>query len=56
MGSPQTQTSSYDDLYRLISAQASGGTQGNYGPETYSYSAVTGNLSGKAGVSYTYFA
>jgi hypothetical protein len=33
MGRAQTQTFAYDDLYRLTSAQASSGTDGNYGPD-----------------------
>ena len=54
MGSPQTQTFGYDDLDRLTSAQASGGTNGIYATETYTYTATTGNLYSKAGVTYTY--
>ncbi len=34
-GNTQTQTFTYDDLDRLISASAANGTQGNYGPEQY---------------------
>jgi RHS repeat-associated protein len=54
MGSPQTQSFTYDALYRLTSAQASGGMFGNYGPESYTYDAGTGNLQTKAGVTYSY--
>ncbi len=54
MGSPQTQSFTYDALYRLISAQASGGADGNYGPETYGYNTATGNMASKAGLTYTY--
>ncbi len=54
MGSPQTQTFTYDNLDRLTSAQASGGTNGIYATETYTYTATTGNLYSKAGVTYTY--
>ena len=54
MGSPQTQTFGYDNLDRLTSAQASGGTNGIYATETYTYTASTGNLYSKAGVTYTY--
>jgi len=43
-------------LDRLTSAQASGGTGGTYGPETYAYDPATGNLASKAGVSYSYAA
>jgi hypothetical protein len=39
---------------RLTTAQASGGTGGIYGPETYTYDPTTGNLASKAGVSYSY--
>jgi len=54
MGSPQTQSFTYDALYRLTSAQASGGSMGNYSLESYDYSTTTGNLESKAGVIYTY--
>jgi RHS repeat-associated protein len=54
MGSPQTQTFTYDNLDRLTSAQATGGTNGNYTTESYSYNLTTGNLATKAGVTYTY--
>jgi hypothetical protein len=53
-GSPQTQAFGYDVIYRLISAQASGGNQGNYAQQNYTYDATTGNMASKAGVSYTY--
>jgi RHS repeat-associated protein len=62
MGSPQTQTFTYDSINRLLSAQATGGTNGNYS-ESYSYNANTGNpstgsgqaLSSKTGLgTYTY--
>jgi YD repeat-containing protein len=53
-GSPQTQSFQYDNLDRLTSAGASGGVRGNYGPESYTYDPVTGNLASKAGVAYTY--
>ena len=49
----QTQTFLYDDLQRLTSAVAAGGTNGTYN-ESYVYNSTTGNLSSKAGVSYTY--
>jgi len=54
MGNPQIQSLSYDSLNRLTSAAASGGSQGNYGPESYSYDLTTGNLVSKAGINYTY--
>ena len=55
MGTPQqTQTFVYDALNRLTSASATNGSQGNYGPELYSYEAATGNLISKAGAGYTY--
>ena len=54
MGSPQTQTFGYDNLDRLTSAQAIGGTNGNYASETYGYDPNTGNLQSKAGVTYYY--
>ncbi len=50
---PQTQTFTYDALNRLDSAVVTGGTSGLYS-ETYEYNPSTGNLSTKAGVSYTY--
>lgn len=50
---PQTQTFGYDSLNRLTSAVVTGGTDGLYN-ESYSYDANTGNLSAKAGVTYTY--
>ncbi|MBV6397148.1 MAG: hypothetical protein HFACDABA_02753 [Anaerolineales bacterium] len=51
----QTQTFTYDALDRLITAGATGDTsQGGYATETYGYDATTGNLSTKAGVTYTY--
>jgi YD repeat-containing protein len=53
-GGTQTQSFTYDALDRLLSAQASGGTQGNYALESYTYDPTSGNLSSKAGVSYTY--
>jgi RHS repeat-associated protein len=54
MGGPQTQSFGYDSLNRLTSAGASGGSQGNYGPESYNYDLTTGNLASKAGAGYTY--
>jgi RHS repeat-associated protein len=53
-GSPQTQTFTYDNLYRLTSAKAENGNLGNYGLESYNYNPTTGNLTSKAGVNYTY--
>ncbi len=53
-GGPQTQTFTYDALYRLTSAQVVGGLFGNYNLESYSCNATSGNLESKAGVSYTY--
>jgi len=53
-GGMQTQTFTYDNLNRLISAAASGGTGGTYNSETYDYSNSTGNLASKAGSSYAY--
>jgi RHS repeat-associated protein len=52
-GGTQTQTFTYDDLDRLYSAQASGGTEGAYAQEIYQYSTI-GNLTSKAGVVQTY--
>jgi len=50
----QVQHFAYDDLYRLVSADATGeAAQGGYS-ESYSYDALTGNLASKAGVSYAY--
>ncbi len=58
---PQTQSFAYDDLYRLLSAQASGGLNGvgDYDESTasslgYTYDPNTGNLASKAGLTYTY--
>jgi len=56
MGTEQTLTFTYDANDRLVSAQATGGGQGNYANQPYSYSSVTGNLSSKAGVTYSYLA
>jgi RHS repeat-associated protein len=53
LAGPQTQSFSYDELDRLISAQATGGSYGIYGPESYVYNTI-GNLTSKAGVSYGY--
>jgi len=52
-GGTQTQSFEYDDLDRLTSATASGGTQGLYS-EDYTYATATGNLSSKGGITYTY--
>jgi len=51
-GNPQIQTFTYDNLNRLLSAQASGGFggNGNYGAESYTYSTSTGNLASKTGM------
>jgi RHS repeat-associated protein len=54
MGSPQTQTFAYDEVNRLTTGQASGGTGGTYSQETYTYNPSTGNLDAKAGTSLTY--
>ncbi len=52
-GSPQGQIFGYDNLYRLTSAHAWGGT--GTGPESYNYDPYTGNLSSKSTVgSYSY--
>ncbi|WKZ50315.1 MAG: RHS repeat-associated core domain-containing protein [Anaerolineales bacterium] len=53
LSGPQTQNFAYDALDRLISANATGGTNGLY-DEAYSYNSTTGNLASKAGVNYTY--
>lgn len=50
---PQVQQFTYDPLDRLETASASGGSGGTYSPEEYRYD-VVGNLTGKAGVDYTY--
>jgi RHS repeat-associated protein len=49
----QYQAFTYDELNRLESANATGRQDGLYN-ETYGYNASTGNLSSKAGNSYTY--
>jgi len=55
MGAPQTQSFEYDPMQRLLSASASGGSQGvgDYS-QGYSYNVNTGNLASKDGVSYFY--
>ena len=54
IGSPQTLAFGYDDLDRLLTASATGGTEGTYS-ETYTYDPNTGNLASKTGVgTYTY--
>ncbi len=53
-GGTQTQTFHYDQLNRLIDAATSGGSNGTYPLEEYEYNTDTGNLSSKAGVTYTY--
>jgi RHS repeat-associated protein len=53
-GGTQTQTFGYDNLDRLTSAVASGGTGGTYSLKNYAYNPDTGNLSSNAGVNYTY--
>jgi RHS repeat-associated protein len=52
-GNPQLQTFSYDPLYRLLSANATGGSEGLYS-EGYSYNTANGNLLTKNGLTYTY--
>ncbi len=52
-GFPQTQSFSYDALNRLKTAQASGGTYGDYGQDAYLYS-FSGNLTSKAGRTQSY--
>jgi YD repeat-containing protein len=62
---PQMQRFTYDlahkvrsrcsALDRLASAEATGGTYGNYSQQTYTYDTSTGNLSIKAGVNYYYY-
>ena len=53
-GSPQLQVFGYDFLNRLTSASATGGSGGTYAQETYIYDAVSGLMTTKAGVGYTY--
>ncbi len=53
LAGPQTQTFTYDSLNRITSAVVTGGVDGLYS-ETYGYDSASGNLSLKAGVSYTY--
>lgn len=50
----QVQTFTYDPLNRLASASAANGNGGNYTLESYVYNQNTGQLSTKAGVTYTY--
>ena len=55
MGAPQIQSFEYDAMDRLLSASASGGSQGagDYS-QGYSYDTTTGNLASMDGVSYFY--
>ncbi len=56
---PQSQYFTYDNLYRITSAYASGGLGGNgdYTTESYSYYSASGNLESKMGVgTYDYAA
>ena len=53
LAGPQSQTFSYDSVYRLTQGYTTGGTGGFY-DESYTYDATTGNLSSKAGVNYGY--
>jgi RHS repeat-associated protein len=52
-GQPQAQSFTYDLLYRLTTAAATGGSGGLYS-ETYEYNPTTGNLSSFGGVDYAY--
>jgi RHS repeat-associated protein len=52
-GTPYTQTFTYDNLDRLSTGIATGGGAKNY-DEDYTYNSITGNLSSKDGVTYTY--
>jgi len=52
-GLPQYHTFQYDALNRLTQAQASGGSYGDYGADTYQYS-FSGNLTSKAGQTLSY--
>ncbi|HBY94605.1 MAG TPA: hypothetical protein DEP84_11700, partial [Chloroflexi bacterium] len=53
-GNPQVQTFAYDERHRLTGASASGGdAQGSYS-ESAGYDPLTGRLSHKAGLDYTY--
>jgi len=56
VGSPQTQSFTYDALNRLISAGVTGGNGGlgDYATKQYTYNSTTGNLVSKVGVGYTY--
>ncbi len=52
-GGSQTQTFSYDALNRLLTAQATGGSNGAYGQRSYQYSAV-GNITNFEGTAFYY--
>jgi len=54
-GGTQTQTFTYDHLDRLSTAQATGGTNGVYGPYSYGYNAA-GNLTAFQGNTLGYHA
>ncbi|MBV6396583.1 MAG: hypothetical protein HFACDABA_02183 [Anaerolineales bacterium] len=53
LAGPQTQTFTYDALDRIVSASVTGGMDGLYS-ETYGYSATTGNLTAKGGLTIQY--
>lgn len=55
-GNPQNQTFTYDNLDRLYTAVAAGGSggSGDYTLKYYLYDSVTGNLASKESVSLTY--
>ena len=53
LAGPQTQNFSYDELNRIKTASATGGTNGLYS-ESYDYDSASGNLSLKNGSTYIY--
>jgi RHS repeat-associated protein/uncharacterized repeat protein (TIGR01451 family) len=54
LAGPQTQSFEYDELHRLLRGYTTGGSSGSY-DERYTYSGI-GNLTSKAGMTYTYYA
>jgi RHS repeat-associated protein len=53
-GTAQTQIFTYDEVNRLETASAVGGSQGTYSTETYLYDDLTGNLLNKGNDGLTY--
>jgi RHS repeat-associated protein len=54
LAGPQVQSFEYDDLDRLTTASALGGSSGTYNTELYEYDSVTGDLKKKAELTLSY--